>query len=194
MGYKILQALLRGFLHLIFRYRVEGLENIPADGGVIVALNHRSYWDVVFAGSTIRRPLRYMAKAGLFKNPLFAWLITSLGAFPVQRGRGDIGAIKSALGILNGGNVMLIFPEGRRVLDGSHPGGKPGVALIATVAKVPVVPICISGKYKLWHKITFKIGKPVYLSEGLEKRPDSGKLQKMSDEIMNAVYAMEVKK
>ena len=193
MGHKILQALIRGFLHLIFRYKVEGLDNIPEEGGVIVALNHRSYWDVVFAGSIIKRPLRYMAKAALFRNPLFGWLITTLGAFPVQRGRGDIGAIKSALSILNSGNVMLIFPEGRRVLDGSHPGGKPGVALIATAAKVPVVPICISGEYKFWHKITFKIGEPVYLYKGLEKRPDGKELQEMSDKIMNAVYAMEVK-
>ena len=192
MGHKILQALMRGFLHLIFRYNVEGIENVPTDGGVIVALNHRSYWDVVFAGAIIRRPLRYMAKAALFKNPLFSWLITTLGAFPIQRGKGDIGAIKSALAILNGGNVMLIFPEGRRVLDGSHPGGKPGVALIATAAKVPVVPICISGKYKLWHKITFKIGEPIYLSADGQKRPDGAELQKMSDNIMNAVYAMEV--
>lgn len=193
MGHRILQALMRGFLHLIFRYKVEGLENVPAEGGVIVALNHRSYWDVVFAGSIIRRPLRYMAKAALFKNPLFSWLITTLGAFPIQRGRGDIGAIKSALGILNGGNVMLIFPEGRRVLDGSHPGGKPGVALIATAAKVPVVPICISGEYKLWHKINFKIGEPIYLSAEGKKRPDGDELQEMSDKIMSAVYAMEVK-
>ena len=193
MGHSILQALIRGFLHIVFRYRVEGSENIPAGGGAIVALNHRSYWDVVFAGAIIRRPLRYMAKAALFKNPVFGWLITTLGAFPVQRGKGDIGAIKSALGILKGGNVMLIFPEGRRVLDGSHPGGKPGVALIATTAKVPVVPICISGEYKFRNKITFKIGEPIYLSEGLEKRPDSGALQEMSDKIMNAVYAMEVK-
>ena len=192
MGHKILRALMRGFFHLIFRYRVEGIENIPTDGGVIVALNHRSYWDVVFAGAIIRRPLRYMAKAALFKNPLFSWLITTLGAFPIQRGKGDIGAIKSALAILNGGNVMLIFPEGRRVLDGSHPGGKPGVALIATAAKVPVVPICISGKYKLWHKITFKIGEPIYLTTDGKKRPDGAELQEMSDKIMNAVYAMEV--
>ena len=193
MGHKLLQVLLRGFLHLLFRYRLQGLENIPAEGGAIVALNHRSYWDVLFAGSIIRRPLRYMAKSALFKNPLFGWLITTLGAFPVQRGKGDIGAIKSALGILNSGNIMLIFPEGKRVLDGSHIKAKPGVALIATAAKVPVVPICISGKYKLWHKITFKIGEPINLSEGLEKRPDSGKLQEMSDRVMNAIYSMEVR-
>ena len=192
MGHTILQVLMRGFLHLIFRYKVEGQENIPADGGVIVALNHRSYWDVVFAGSIIRRPLRYMAKAALFENPLFARLITTFGAFPIQRGSGDIGAIKSALSILKGGNVMLIFPEGRRILDGSHPGGKPGVALIATMAKVPVVPICISGKYSFWNKITFKIGEPIYLSAKTGKRPDAKELQEMSDKVMNAVYAMEV--
>ena len=194
MGYKILQALMRGFLHIVFGFRAEGLENIPREGGVIVALNHRSYWDVVFAGAIIRRPLRYMAKSGLFKNPVFGRLITKLGAFPIERGKGDIGAIKGALKILKSGNVLLIFPEGRRVLDGSHIKAKPGVAMIATMAKAPVVPICISGKYRIRHKITFSIGKPIDLSNGLEKRPDSAALQEMANDVMDAVYAMEVRK
>ncbi len=192
MGHRILQTLVRGFLRIVFSCRVEGSDNMPAEGGVIVALNHRSYWDVVFAGSFVRRPLRYMAKAGLFKNPIFGRLITALGAFPVQRGKGDIGAIKSALGILKSGNVLLIFPEGKRVLDGSREKAKPGVAMIASMAKVPVVPICISGKYKFRHRITFSIGAPIYFPDGA-KRPGGEELQQMADRIMDAVYAMEVK-
>ncbi len=192
MGHRIVQALVRGFLRVVFSCKTEGLERVPSEGGAIIALNHRSYWDVVFAGAFVRRPLRYMAKASLFDNPLFARLITSLGAFPIQRGRGDIGAIKSALGILKSGNVMLIFPEGRRVLDGSHIKPKPGVALISSAADVPVVPVCISGRYRFRHRITIRAGEPIYPPKGDAKRPGGQELQKMADNIMDSVYAMEV--
>lgn len=193
MGQKIITGILRVFLHLAFRYRVEGKENLPSCGGAIVAFNHRSYWDVIFAGVTSRRPLRYMAKSGLFKNPIFGWFITKLGAFPVQRGKGDIGAIKSALSILKGGNLMLIFPEGRRVLDGSHVKAKSGVALIAIKAQVPVIPVCICGKYGFMRKITVKIGKSISFEEYYDQKVDANTLQELSDGILNNIYALEAK-
>lgn len=193
MGYKIIQTLLKAFLYTVFRVKVEGQENVPKDGGAIVALNHRSYWDVVFAGALMPRPLRYMAKSGLFKNPVFGALITALGAFPVQRGKGDIGAIKSALKILGDKNIMLIFPEGKRVLNGERVKAKPGVALISLKARVPVIPICISGEYKLFHKINFKIGEPLEFSQSYGKKVDGGELQLLSDRVLDNVYALEVK-
>lgn len=193
MGFKIIQGILNVFLHCAFRYKIIGRENFPKVGGAIVAVNHRSYWDVIFAGVTSKRPLRYMAKSGLFKNPIFGRLITKLGAFPVQRGKGDIGAIKSALAILKSGNLMLIFPEGRRVLDGSHTTAKSGVALIALKAQVPVIPVCISGKYGFMKKITVSVGKPMNFEEYYDKKVDAGKLQEISDDILNAVYALEEK-
>lgn len=192
MGYKILQILLKGFLHISFKCERIGVENIPSDGGAIVALNHRSYWDVVFAGSFLKRPLRYMAKSGLFENPLFGWLITKLGAFPVQRGKGDVGAIKSALKILKGGDVMLIFPEGKRVFGGEHTKAKSGVALISIMARVPVIPVCISGDYKFRHKITVNIGTPIEFSEYYTKKPDGEELQKIADNVLETIYNLEV--
>lgn len=191
MGFKIIQALMRVFLRLCFRYRIEGTENIPSEGGAIVALNHRSYWDVVFAGACVDRPLRYMAKSTLFDNPVFGCLITKLGAFPVERGKGDVGAIRSALKILRDGNLMLIFPEGKRVRNGERVKAKSGVALIASMANVPIVPICIDGEYKFFGKIKFKIAPPIDLNAKYGRKLTSAQLQEGADEALNTIYSME---
>ena len=97
MGFKIVRVLVRLFLLFAFRIKVTGKENMPVDGGAVVVINHRSNWDVVIAGIASPRQLGFMAKSELFKNKLLGGLITALGAFPVQRGKGDIGAIKAAL-------------------------------------------------------------------------------------------------
>ena len=98
MFYKIIKALCRFVFLFVFRIKVVGSENIPEKGGAIVAMNHSSNWDVPIVSVGIKRKLRFMAKAEMFKSKIGNWLFTSLGAFPVQRGKGDIGAIKAALG------------------------------------------------------------------------------------------------
>lgn len=185
MLYKIGLVILRFVLLFVFRIKRVGRENVPKVGGVIVAFNHRSYWDPVMAGVTCPRRLRFMAKEELFKNPLFGALIKSLGAFPISRGRGDIGAIKGSLKILREGNAMLIFPEGRRVTDGSKPKAKPGVAAIAHRAKVPVIPVSIAGEYKWLHKITVTYGEPVYLDFESKMTPEE--MQAAADSIMDKI-------
>ena len=129
MLYKFLSGLAKGVTHCIFRVKVVGKENVPKDGGMILAVNHKSNWDPIFAGAYCPRPLRFMAKADLFKNKLFGGLIKKLGAFPIQRGRGDIGAIKGAFSILKNNNAMLIFPEGHRIKNGKRVKAKLGVSM-----------------------------------------------------------------
>lgn len=148
MLYKFLSGLAKGVTHCIFRVKVVGKENVPKDGGMILAVNHKSNWDPIFAGAYCPRTLRFMAKADLFKNKLFGGLIKKLGAFPIQRGRGDIGAIKGAFSILKNNDAMLIFPEGHRIKNGRRVKAKLGVSMIAVYAEVPVIPLCISGEYK----------------------------------------------
>ena len=188
MFYRIADVILHFVLLFIFRIRRTGVENIPLEGGVIVAYNHKSYWDPVMAGATCPRKLRFMAKEELFKNPLFGSLIKALGAFPISRGRGDIGAIKGSLKILKEGNTMLIFPEGKRSKDGQIGSVKPGVAAIAHRAKVPIVPACISGDYKWLHKITVSYGEPVYLD--FENKMTADEMQSAADDIINRIKRM----
>lgn len=185
MLYRIAIVIVRFAVLFVFRVRRTGTKNIPRKDGVIIAYNHRSYWDPVMAGITSTRMLRFMAKEELFKNPVFGGLIKALGAFPVKRGKGDVGTFKSSLKILNDGGAMLIFPEGRRVTDGKLVKAKSGVAAIAHRAKVPVVPASISGEYKWMHKITVTYGEPVYLDFDSKMSPEE--LQSAADDIMDKI-------
>lgn len=150
----------RFFVNIAFRlwYKIEfvGKENIPQKGGYIFASTHRSYADPVLLGLGGRVPLSFMAKEELFQgNKFFKWLITSLGAFPVKRGKGDTEAIEMAFEVLNRGKNLIIFPEGTRSKDGKVGKIKTGVALISAAGQVPVVPTAIifDGKLKFRKKI-----------------------------------------
>ena len=190
MFYKVCRVILRFVMLFVFRLKFVGQENLPAEGGVIVAFNHKSNFDPVMAGLSCKRKLRFMAKEELFKNPLFGALIKALGAFPVRRGKGDIGAIKASLKILGEGNVMLMFPEGHRIKDGRMVKAKPGVALIAQRAQVPVVPVCISGEYKWMHKITVTYGKPISLEEYYGQKLEQEKIQQIADNVLDEIRAL----
>lgn len=187
MGFKIAKAIVRGFLCLVFRIKVVGKENMPLDGGAIVAINHRSNWDVVVAGVVSPRQLGYMAKSELFDNKLLGWLISALGAFPVQRGKGDIGAIKAALTRLREGKIVAMFPEGRRVKDDEKVNAKPGAVMLAHKAKVPIIPVRITGKYKWMSKIVVNFGKPVTYEEYYDEKLTVAQLQELSDNLMRNI-------
>ena len=185
-------ALVRIATFFVFRIRACGRENVPKKGGAILAVNHRSNWDVIIAGLECPRMLRFMAKAELFKNKFFGGLLKKLGAFPVQRGKGDVGAIKSAIGTLERNHVMLIFPEGRRMRNGQRAEhAKGGAAMLAVRTGVPVIPVYISGEYKWMHKITITFGKPITFEEYAGKKLSSDENQKLGDEILNKIYSLD---
>lgn len=190
MFYKVCRVIVRFVMLFVFRLKFVGRENVPKEGGVIVAFNHKSNFDPVVAGLSCKRPLCFMAKEELFKNPVFGTLIKALGAFPVRRGKGDIGAIKASLKILGEGKAMLMFPEGHRIKDGRKVKAKPGVALIAQRAQVPVVPVCISGEYKWMHKITVTYGKPISLEEYYGQKSEQEKIQQLADNVLDEIRAL----
>lgn len=192
MFYSIAKAIVWFFMHLIFRVRAVGVENIPKTGGVVLAVNHRSNWDVVMAGITCPRQLTFMAKAELFKNKIFAALISSLGAFPIKRGSGDVGAYRAAMSILRGERVMLMFPEGHRTKKGASPArAKTGVAMFAIKAEVPVVPVYISGEYRWLGKVTVTYGAPITFEEHYGKKQSSEELQVIADSILNKIRGLK---
>lgn len=193
MLYSIAKILLKFIMLFVFRIRVKGKENMVSDGGVIIAANHASNWDPVIIAQSAPRKLAFMAKSELFKNKFFGMIIKKLGAFPVQRGKGDIGAVKTALTILKDNRVMIMFPEGKRVKKGEKAEIKPGVAMLATHARVPVVPVHISGKYRWMSKITVTYGEPVYFDEYYGEKLSIEKLQELSNSIMERVYNREAK-
>ncbi len=141
-----LGAIIRG----IFRVKVEGGENLPAEGTYIVACNHICDADPVILAASVknRRQIRFMAKKELFKVPLLAGLIKTLGAFPVDRGGADVGALKYSLKLLQNGEVVGIFPQGTRYpkVHPSESTVRNGVGMLAKRSGAMILPACIETK------------------------------------------------
>ena len=188
----IVRVFVRGFLCLVFRIKVLGEENLPKEGGVIVAVNHRSNWDPVIVGAVTRRRLRFMAKAELFKNKLSNVFFRLIGAFPVERGKGDIGAVKNSLKILSGGEALLIFPEGRRTTDEESGKAKTGAVMIASHADVPIIPVYISGEFKWMRRITVSFGKLIEIKKQDGEKLSREKLQELADTLMQNIRQLKV--
>ncbi|MDD6214955.1 MAG: lysophospholipid acyltransferase family protein [Firmicutes bacterium] len=191
MFYNIIRGLLSFFLFFVFRISVYGKGNVLKDGGVIFAVNHRSNWDPVILGITSPRKLSFMAKSELFRNKFFGAILRHLGAFPVQRGKGDVSAVKTSLHILKSEGAMIMFPEGKRVKPNEHTAAKPGIAMIATHARVPIIPVSISGKYCWIGKITVKYGEPIYFDEYYDEKLTIERLQELSQSVMDRIYSSE---
>jgi 1-acyl-sn-glycerol-3-phosphate acyltransferase len=135
-------ALKAGIL-VYFRLRRLGTEHIP-DGGVILASNHRSFLDPFAIGCCLGRPIYFVAKEELFKNPLVGWFLNCLGAFPVKRGASDAESVATSLALLERGEAVVIFPEGTRIRTGSLAHPRRGVGRLALQSGRPVVPIAVT--------------------------------------------------
>ncbi len=129
---------------------VQGMQNVPLDGPLIVASNHRSYLDPMILASFLPRRVYHMAKRELFRNPLFAKLITYYGAFPVDReGTARASTFRMARTLLGLNGVVVIFPEGGIVDSTTEVEVKEGVATLAAMSRAPVLPVYIAGSNTL---------------------------------------------
>ncbi|MCE2453883.1 MAG: 1-acyl-sn-glycerol-3-phosphate acyltransferase, partial [Nitrospinae bacterium] len=129
---------------------VQGMHNVPPDGPLIVASNHRSYLDPMILASFLPRRVYHMAKRELFRNPLFAKLITYYGAFPVDReGTARASTFRMARTLLGLNGVVVIFPEGGIVDSTTEVEVKEGVATLAAMSRAPVLPVYIAGSNTL---------------------------------------------
>ncbi|HEX7297749.1 MAG TPA: lysophospholipid acyltransferase family protein [Solirubrobacteraceae bacterium] len=166
--YWLLRAVLQPFFHLYFRLSRIGREHIPARGPVILASNHRSFLDPFVIAVMARRPIYFVAKKELFVNRPLAWLLVSLGAFPIDRHGGDRDAMATARALLERGEGVLIFPEGTRIRPGALAMPKRGVGRLALETGAPVVPVAVHGTEAVrnrWrirpHKVSIRAGAPL---------------------------------
>jgi glycerol-3-phosphate dehydrogenase (NAD(P)+) len=166
--YWLARGVLQPFFTVYFRMERIGREHVPASGPLIIASNHRSFMDPFVIGMMLRRPTYFVAKTELFRNPVVAWLLSSLGAFPVERGQGDRDAMITARAILERGDVVVIFPEGTRTRPGALGAPKRGVGRLALETGAPVVPVALIGTEAVrrgWrirpHKVRIRAGRPL---------------------------------
>ena len=141
---------MRAVARLYFGLRLEGTAHIPSEGPVIVVPNHQTYADPVLVTIPLRRPVYYMTWSRLFEVRGLSWAIRRLRAFPVQLESRDPRATREAVRILQAGEAVMIFPEGRRSLDGNVGRFKPGAFRLAVSLRVPVLPVTIAGGHEAW--------------------------------------------
>ncbi len=190
--YWIVRAVLQPFFHVYFRMQRHGREHLPADGPLILAANHRSFLDPFVLAMMSRRPVYYVAKKELFANRPLAWLLNSLGAFPVDRGAGDQEMLTTARAILERGDCVLIFPEGTRVRPGALGDPRRGVGRLALETGAPVVPLAVLGTEAVrrgWrvrpHRVAIRAGRP--LTYPRVEQPSRQLAQAVTDRIWPCV-------
>ncbi len=155
------------FVKVVFKFRAEGVENLPQTGGYILCSNHRSYLDPIFLGVKVKRQLAFMAKEELFRVKVLGPIIKKLGAFPIARGKGDTRAVEFAIDTVKSGKALMLFPEGTRSKDGKLLKLKSGVIVIASRSQGFIVPsaIVFEGKLRFRRKVTVRYGKPISCDE-----------------------------
>ncbi len=172
------------FLNALGGLRVQGEENVPKTGPVLLVSNHVSYLDPVSIGDACPRRVAFMGKAELFEIKPLGFLLRGVDAYPVRRGVSDRAAFKNTLALLADNRVVCIFPEGTRSVDGNLGEAEAGAALFATRTGCPVVPVFVSGSNKMLdgkgkvhrHAITVAFGAPFTLSRDADRNTAGARL------------------
>ncbi len=193
MIYSIAKVILTAIFRVLLRLRAEGVENIPADGPLVIACNHLSLLDPPVLGCAASRKVHFMAKQELFV-PVLGTIYKILGAFPVRRGGADRAAIKHGIEILQSGQVLAIFPEGTRSKTGRLGKAEPGALMMASKVKAAIVPACVIGTDirrcgRLWPKVTVRFGKPICFPE--EGAVDKNMLHSLTEEMMGRIAQLQ---
>lgn len=180
-------------------YKIEGQENIPKSGPVLVVSNHLSNLDPAIVAAALPRPPVFLAKKELFKYSVGAFLMRGYGAYPVDRRGGDVGAMNWIIRQLSIEHKMVIvFPEGTRSRTGGLLRGQPGLALLAISTGAPVVPVALTGSEPLQNTlkvlkptatIRLKIGRP-FVVRDTSQRPSRETASALTTEIMVRISRM----
>ncbi|HLE13660.1 MAG TPA: lysophospholipid acyltransferase family protein [Anaerolineales bacterium] len=186
---KILVPVLRGLFRTFSDLQVEGAGNLPAGGPVVLAANHLTGFDMFPMQFAIPRPLFFMGKEELFRNPLLDLLIRELGAFPVRRGARDDWALRHAREVLEHGQVLGMFPEGSRSRGKGLLPGKSGAARLAISAGCPVVLMAIDGTQRIFKTGLHRTPVTISLSSPLSPNYRESPLD-FTDRLMFTLAAM----
>jgi 1-acyl-sn-glycerol-3-phosphate acyltransferase len=143
--YRLMRPLVAGVPRLLWRVSLVGAENLPGQGGFILAPSHRSMMDIPFAAVLTPRRIRFMGKASLFGIPVVGSVFRWLGGFPVARDGTDRKAVRYSVELLRAGEVLCVYAEGTRQNGPKIQPLQPGAAYLALRAGVPIIPVGMAG-------------------------------------------------
>lgn len=189
MFYRVVRFLVTVYLKIFNRWEIEGHDNIPVEGPVVIVANHVSQWDPLFMGCSMKRTIHYMAKEELFRIPIFKQIIVGMGAFPIKRGKVDRNALRTAAKYLEEGEILGLFPEGTRSKTKEMLPFQQGAALFALRSGSPIVPVGLNGTKKafpksLRGKIKVKIGKPMLYPDIYGKKIKEEDLNRVTQDMV----------
>lgn len=185
--YRIAKSICSAIFYPKYKIQVEGKENVPDNGPLIICSNHISNYDPVVVGITAPRDVYFMAKEELFQKKWLGNLLLKLHAFPVKRGMKDRQALRKALDILNDNKVLGLFPEGTRSKTGELKRGLAGAGFFALRSEATVIPCAIIGTYKSKTPLRVVYGKAVPMAELRERKASS---QEVTDVIMGDIQKL----
>lgn len=193
--YYLANRVLRVVFALILRVELRGLENVPREGALIVAISHSSFIDPVVIGVYLPREVVPMAKIEAFDYPILGACIRWYGAFAVRRGEVDVRAFKNALAVLRHGLALVIAPEGHRSESGALQRGREGALILALRSGAPILPVAVWGGKSLWRNLArlrptemhIVIGKAVLPRVA---NPARDQITEMADELMLRIAAL----
>lgn len=190
VSYPVSFCIMSPIVHFLWPFRIKGMEHTPK-GAAIVCANHQSNLDPVLIAMSFgnKFPLRFMGKKELFDIPILKSWLNSIGAFPINRSEADIVAIRTAMKYLKSGDKIMMFPEGTRVSPEESVAAKTGAVRIASKMHVPILPVYVKSKHRVWHFSHVYVGEPYY-PEAPHGKEDYAAL---SQELMDRIYALEPK-
>jgi 1-acyl-sn-glycerol-3-phosphate acyltransferase len=190
------------FFDVLGKLESHGSENIPDRGGVLLLSNHLSFPDPVIVATAANREIHFMTRDDVFRIPFLSWLVAAHNAYPVRRGVADRAALKHTLSLLKAGEVVLIFPEGTRSVDGTLGKARDGASFIVHNADVPTIPVFLKGAEKMmprnakWirpAKLSITFGLPLDFTK-VRKIGDKRELyRRMGEQIMQSIAALRDK-
>lgn len=186
--YKFVLSIFTLYSKVFYKYEVIGAENVPDEGNLILAANHKSNLDPIFVASAIKnRTVAPIGKKELFDNKILGTILGNLNVIPIDRDNPSISTIKTILKRLKEGYAVGIFPEGTRVKGNEFGEAKAGLALFAIKGKANVVPISIITNYKIFSKVTIYIDKPISFEEYYKQKLCTEDYERLSQDVLEVI-------
>lgn len=187
--YNFMLKLFSIFSRTFFKFEVIGAENIPSEGNLIIAANHKSNLDPIFVASAVnkKRKMTAIAKEELFKNKILAKILNKVEIIPINRQNPGLGTIKRILKYIKNEYALVMFPEGTRSKTDDFNDAKAGLSLFATKAKAEIVPCTIYSSYKLFKPAKIYFGEPISLEEYYKQKLTSEDHERISGEVMDII-------